>query len=316
MIKAFADWLTYSVFKMTAGTHLADAVNFFVYDTIKIILMLTVIIYVVSIIRSLFPPEKVKNVLAGKSEFTGNILASLLGIVTPFCSCSAVPVFIGFLEAGVPLGVTLSFLIASPMINEVALVLLWGLFGAKIALIYIGTGMVVAITAGFILGKIPAVEKMVEDYVWEIRMGEVILPELTWKDRFEQASDHTQDILKRVILYVILGIGVGAVIHGYAPIDFVAKYAGRDNPLAVHLAVLIAIPLYSNAAGTIPIVQALMGKGMPLGTVLAFMMAITAISFPEMVILRKVLKVKLLVIFAAIMTVSIIMVGYLFNAIL
>ena len=316
MIKAFADWLTYSVFKMTAGTHLADAVNFFVYDTIKIILMLTVIIYVVSIIRSLFPPEKVKNVLAGKSEFTGNILASLLGIVTPFCSCSAVPVFIGFLEAGVPLGVTLSFLIASPMINEVALVLLWGLFGAKIALIYIGTGMVVAITAGFILGKIPAVEKMVEDYVWEIRMGEVILPELTWKDRFEQASDHTQDILKRVILYVILGIGVGAIIHGYAPIDFVAKYAGRDNPFAVPLAVLIAIPLYSNAAGTIPIVQALMGKGMPLGTVLAFMMAITAISFPEMVILRKVLKVKLLVIFAAIMTVAIIMVGYLFNAIL
>jgi uncharacterized membrane protein YraQ (UPF0718 family) len=316
MIKIFADWLTYSAFNMAAGTHLADAVNFFVYDTIKIILMLTVIIYIVSIIRSFFPPEKVKNVLAGKTEFTGNILASLLGIVTPFCSCSAVPVFIGFLEAGVPLGVTLSFLIASPMINEVALVLLWGLFGAKIALIYIGTGMVVAITAGFILGKIPAVEKMVEDYVWEIRMGEVILPELTWKDRFEQASDHTKDILKRVILYVILGIGVGAVIHGYAPIDFVAKYAGRDNPLAVPLAVLIAIPLYSNAAGTIPIVQALMGKGMPLGTVLAFMMAVTAISFPEMVILRKVLKVKLLVIFAAIMTVAIIMVGYLFNAII
>ncbi|MCX5857925.1 MAG: permease [Deltaproteobacteria bacterium] len=316
MIKIFADWLTYSAFNMAAGTHLADAVNFFVYDTIKIILMLTVIIYIVSIIRSFFPPEKVKNVLAGKTEFTGNILASMLGIVTPFCSCSAVPVFIGFLEAGVPLGVTLSFLIASPMINEVALVLLWGLFGAKIALIYIGTGMVVAITAGFILGKIPAVEKMVEDYVWEIRMGEVILPELTWKDRFEQASDHTKDILKRVILYVILGIGVGAVIHGYAPIDFVAKYAGRDNPLAVPLAVLIAIPLYSNAAGTIPIVQALMGKGMPLGTVLAFMMAVTAISFPEMVILRKVLKVKLLVIFAAIMTVAIIMVGYLFNAII
>ncbi|MCX5828592.1 MAG: permease [Deltaproteobacteria bacterium] len=316
MIKAFADWLTYTVFKMTADTHLADAVNFFVYDTIKIILMLTVIIYIVSIIRSFFPPEKVKNVLAHKSEFVGNILASLLGIVTPFCSCSAVPVFIGFLEAGVPLGVTLSFLIASPMINEVALVLLWGLFGAKISLIYIGTGMAVAIIAGITLGRIPAVEKMVEDYVWEIRMGEVKMPELTWKDRFQEASFHTQDILKRVTLYVILGIGVGAIIHGYAPIDFVAKYAGRENPLAVPLAVLIAIPLYSNAAGTIPIVQALMGKGMPLGTVLAFMMAVTAISFPEMVILRKVLKVKLLVIFTAIMTVAIIMVGYLFNAIL
>ena len=313
MIKAFADWLTYNIFDMQEGTHIADAVNFFVYDTIKIFLMLTVIIFAVSVIRSFFPPEKVKKILANKAEFVGNILAALLGIVTPFCSCSAVPVFIGFLEAGVPLGMTLTFLIASPMINEVALVLLWGLFGAKIALIYIGTGMFVAILGGFILGRIPAVEGMVEDYVWEIRMGEVVLPELTWKDRLDQAKLHTQDILKRVTPYVLIGIGVGAFIHGYAPVDFVAKYAGRDNPLAVPLAVLIAIPLYSNAAGTIPIVQALMAKGMPLGTVLAFMMAITAISFPEMVILRKVLKVKLLVIFASIMTVAIIGVGYLFN---
>jgi uncharacterized membrane protein YraQ (UPF0718 family) len=278
--------------------------------------MLTVIIFAVSVIRSFFPPEKVKKILANKAEFVGNILAALLGIVTPFCSCSAVPVFIGFLEAGVPLGVTLTFLIASPMINEIALVLLWGLFGAKIALIYIGTGMFVAIVGGFILGRIPAVEGMVEDYVWEIRMGEVVLPELTWRDRFEQAKLHTQDILRRVSLYVLIGIGVGAFIHGYAPVDFVAKYAGRDNPLAVPLAVLIAIPLYSNAAGTIPIVQALMDKGVPLGTVLAFMMAITAISFPEMVILRKVLKVRLLVIFASIMTVAIIGVGYLFNMII
>ncbi len=316
MIKAFADWLTYSVFELSADTHLADAVNFFIYDTIKILLMLTVIIFLVSIIRSFFQPEKVKKILANKVEFVGNILASLLGIVTPFCSCSAVPVFIGFLEAGVPLGVTLSFLIASPMINEVALVLLWGLFGAKIALIYIGTGLTVAIISGIILGRIPAVEKMVEDYVWELRMGETNIPQLSWRDRFQLASFHTQDILKRVTLYVILGIGVGAVIHGYVPIDFVATYAGRDNPFAVPLAVLIAIPLYSNAAGTIPIVQALMGKGMPLGTVLAFMMAVTAISFPEMVILRKVLKVKLLIIFAAILTVAIIIVGYLFNAIM
>ena len=316
MIKAFADWLTYDIFQLITGTHLADAVNFFIYDTIKILLMLTAIIFIVSVIRSFFPPEKVKKILATKAEFVGNILASLLGIVTPFCSCSAVPVFIGFLEAGVPLGVTLSFLIASPMINEVALVLLWGLFGAKIALIYIGTGLTVAIISGIILGRIPAVEKMVEDYVWELRMGETDIPQLSWWDRFQLASFHTQDILKRVTLYVILGIGVGAVIHGYVPIDFVATYAGRDNPFAVPLAVLIAIPLYSNAAGTIPIVQALMGKGMPLGTVLAFMMAVTAISFPEMVILRKVLKVKLLVIFAAILTVAIIIVGYLFNAIM
>lgn len=316
MIQGFSDWVTYKMLDIAAGTHLAAAVNFFIYDTIKILLMLTLIIFVVSVIRSFFPPEKVKKILARRTEFLGNILASLLGIVTPFCSCSAVPVFIGFLEAGVPLGVTLSFLIASPMINEVALVLLWGLFGAKIALIYIGTGMAVAITAGLVLGRIPAVEKMVEDYVWEIRMGDVQVVKLSWRDRLQQAALHTQDILKRVTVYVILGIGVGAIIHGYAPIDFVAKYAGRDNPFAVPLAVLIAIPLYSNAAGTIPIVQALMGKGMPLGTVLAFMMAITAISFPEMVILRKVLKVKLLVIFTAIMTVSIVMVGYLFNAIM
>ena len=316
MIQTLADWLTEDIFQLTTGTPLADAVNFFIYDTIKILLMLTAIIFVVSIIRSFFPPEKVKKILARKAEFVGNILASLLGIVTPFCSCSAVPVFIGFLEAGVPLGVTLSFLIASPMINEVALVLLWGLFGAKIALIYIGTGLVVAIISGIILGRIPAVEKMVEDYVWELRMGETEIPKLSWRDRFQLASFHTQDILKRVTLYVILGIGVGAVIHGYVPIDFVATYAGRDNPFAVPLAVLIAIPLYSNAAGTIPIVQALMGKGMPLGTVLAFMMAVTAISFPEMVILRKVLKIKLLVIFTAILTVAIIMVGYLFNAIM
>jgi len=316
MIQSFADWLTYEIFGIAADTHLGSAVDFFIYDTIKIILMLTVIIFIVSLIRSFFPPEKVWKMLAKRNEFVGNIFASLLGIVTPFCSCSAVPVFIGFLESGVPLGVTLSFLIASPMINEVALVLLWGLFGAKIALIYIGTGLVVAITAGIILGRIPAVEKMVEDYVWEIRMGEVVIPEYTWKDRLSIAAEHTKDILRRVAVYVVIGIGIGALIHGYAPIELVAKYAGRDNPFAVPLAVLIAIPLYSNAAGTIPIVQALMEKGMPLGTVLAFMMAITAISLPEMVILRKVLKVKLLLIFAALLTVSIIIVGYLFNAII
>jgi uncharacterized membrane protein YraQ (UPF0718 family) len=316
MIQSFADWLTYNVFNLTKATHLADAVNYFIYDVVKILLMLVTIIYVVTVIRSFFPPEKVKKVLAQQAEFLGNILAALLGIVTPFCSCSAVPVFIGFLESGVPLGVTLTFLIASPMINEVALVLLWGLFGWKIAILYIGTGMFVSIVAGYILGKIPAVDRMVEDYVWEIRSGEVQIPVLTWRDRLEQAAFHTLDILRKVTLYVILGIAVGAWIHGYAPIEFVATYAGRGNPFAVPLAVLIAIPLYSNAAGTIPIVQALMGKGMPLGTVLAFMMAVTAISFPEFVILRKVLKVKLLGIFATIMAVSIIAVGYLFNAIM
>ncbi len=316
MIHAVADWLTYNLFQLSSGTHLGGAVNFFIYDVIKILLMLTAIIFAVSVIRSFFPPEKVKKILARKNEYIGNVLAALLGIVTPFCSCSAVPVFIGFLESGVPLGVTLSFLISSPMVNEVALVLLWGLFGPKIALIYIGTGLSVAIIAGLILGRIPAVEKMVEDYVWEVRMGDVETLDVTWKERLQEAGLHTADILKRVTAFVILGVGVGAFIHGYVPVDLIARYAGPQNVFAVPLAVILGVPMYSNAAGTIPIVQALMGKGLPLGTVLAFMMAVTAISLPEMIILRKVLKVKLLAIFTAILAVSIIAVGYLFNAIM
>ncbi len=316
MIQTFTDWLTYEIFQLSAGTRLAGAVHFFIYDVIKILLMLTVIIFAVSLIRSFFPPEKVKKLLARKTEFVGNVLAALLGIVTPFCSCSAVPVFIGFLESGVPLGVTLSFLISSPMVNEVALVLLWGLFGPKIALIYIGAGLSVAIVAGLILGRIPAVEKMVEDYVWEIRMGEAATIQVTWKERLQEAALHTADILKRVTAFVIIGIAIGAVIHGYVPVDLIARYAGPQNPFAVPFAVILGVPMYSNAAGTIPIVQALMGKGLPLGTVLAFMMAVTAISLPEMIILRKVMKIKLLAIFASILTVSIIAVGYLFNAII
>ena len=313
MLHQFADWLTYTVLGLSPGTHLGGAVNFFIYDVIKILIMLTVIIYVVAVIRSFFPPEKVKKILARRNEFIGNILAALLGIVTPFCSCSAVPVFIGFLETGVPLGVTLSFLIASPMINEVALVLLWGLFGAKIALIYIGTGLIVAIVSGIILGRIPAVEKMVEDYVWEIRMGEVDILKPTLKERLQEAALHTADILKKVTAFVILGIAIGGLIHGYVPVDVIVRYAGPQNAFAVPFAVILGVPMYSNAAGTIPIVQALMGKGLPLGTVLAFMMSITAISLPELIILRKVLKTKLLVIFVAILTVAIIAVGYLFN---
>ena len=315
MLQRFADFVSYDVFNLTPQTRLGGAINFFIYDTIKILLMLALIIFAVSIIRSFFPPERTKKILSRKREFVGNISAALLGIVTPFCSCSAVPVFIGFVKSGVPLGVTFSFLISSPMVNEVALVLLWGLFGWKIAAIYIATGVTVAIVAGIVIGKLK-LEHLVEEYVYNIKMTEAELAELSWRDRVEYAWSYVVDILKKVWLYVVIGIAIGGFIHGYAPEDFLVKYAGRDNLLAVPLAVLIGVPLYSNAAGTIPIVNALMEKGMALGTVLAFMMAVTALSLPEMIILRKVLKPKLIAIFVGIMAFTIIMVGYLFNAIM
>ncbi|GAB6171752.1 permease [Paradesulfitobacterium aromaticivorans] len=315
MLQRFADFVAYDVFNLTPQSRLGGAVDFFIYDTIKIFLMLALIIFAVSLIRSFFPPEKTKKILSRKREFVGNISAALLGIVTPFCSCSAVPVFIGFVESGVPLGVTFSFLISSPMVNEVALVMLWGLFGWKIAAIYIATGVSVAIVAGIVIGKLK-LEHLVEEYVYNIKMTDAELAELSWRDRVEYAWSYVIDILKKVWFYVVIGIAIGGFIHGYAPEDFLVRYAGRDNLLAVPLAVLIGVPLYSNAAGTIPIVNALMEKGMALGTVLAFMMAVTALSLPEMIILRKVLKPKLIAIFVGIMAVTIIIVGYLFNAIM
>jgi len=316
MLKAFASYITYDLVRLDHGSRIGDVLNFFIYDTIKIFLLLTVIIFAVSIIRSYFPPEKTKKILAHKKEFIGNILAALLGIVTPFCSCSAVPLFIGFVEAGVPLGVTFSFLISSPMVNEVAVVLLWGLFGWKIAAIYMGTGLLVAVLAGFMIGKLK-LEKWVEEYVYKIKtgQGQEVLTQ-PFKDRLQYAKWNTADILKRVWLFVFLAIGIGGFIHGYVPEDFLVRYAGNGNPFAVPMAVAIGVPLYSNAAGVIPIVYALMEKGLSTGTVLAFMMAVTALSLPEMIILRKVLKIPLLAVFAGIMTVTITAVGYLFNAIL
>ncbi len=317
MLSAFARYLVYDIFGMSQGTRLSGALEFFIYDTIKIFFLLSVIIFIVSIIRSYFPPERTKRILSHKREFIGNILAALLGIVTPFCSCSAVPLFIGFVEAGVPLGVTFSFLISSPMVNEVAVVLLWGLFGWKIALIYMGTGLLVAIIAGMIIGKLN-LEKWVEEYVYKIKsMGVAVdIAKQTFKDRLLYARENTTDILKKVWIYVFVAIAIGGFIHGYVPEDFLVKYAGPQNPFGVPIAVALGVPLYSNAAGVIPIVYALMEKGMSMGTVLAFMMAVTALSLPEMIILRKVLKIKLLVVFVSIMTVTIIGVGYLFNAIL
>jgi uncharacterized membrane protein YraQ (UPF0718 family) len=316
MLKKISEYFTYTLLKLEHGTHLTDALDFFVYDTIKIFLLLSVIIFMISIIRSYFSPEKTKRILSHKKEFIGNILAALLGIVTPFCSCSAVPLFIGFVEAGIPLGVTFSFLISSPMVNEIAIVLLFGLFGWKVTAIYIGTGLLVAIFGGLIIGKLK-LEKWVDEYVYQFHNGrEYEIIKQSFKERLQYAKDNTIDILKRVWLFIIIAIGIGGFIHGYVPEDFLTHYAGRGNFFAVPVAVLIGVPLYSNAAGVIPIVYALMEKGLSMGTVLAFMMAVTALSLPEMIILRKVLKVPLLGVFVGIMTVTIIAVGYLFNAIL
>ena len=315
LFQSFADYMTYQVFKLETGTQLAGAVDFFIYDTLKIFFMLIVIIFVVSIIRTYFSPERTKQLLSHKREFLGNIMAALLGIVTPFCSCSAVPVFIGFVEAGVPLGVTFSFLISSPMVNEVALVLLWGMFGWKVAAIYIATGLVVAIASGYIIGKLK-LEHLVEEYVYQMKVGQSEIVEMNISEKIHYALDYTKEILGKVWIYVVVAIAIGGAIHGYAPEDFLVAYAGKDNFFAVPIAVLLGVPLYSNAAGIIPIVYVLMEKGMSMGTVLAFMMSVTALSLPEMIILRNVLKPKLIAIFVGIVSIAIIFTGYMFNAIL
>jgi uncharacterized membrane protein YraQ (UPF0718 family) len=295
-----------------------DSVDFFFMDAIVIFLMLIVIIFIVAIIRSFFPPERTRKLLGGEGKtkgLIGNILAALLGIVTPFCSCSAVPVFMGFIGAGIPLGATFSFLIASPMVNEVALVLLWTLFGWKIALLYIATGVTVAIVAGVIIGKLK-MERYLEDDVYNIKLGDVAIIKPTWKQRCSDGWKYDRNLLKKIWPYVIIGLAIGAAIHGWAPGDWLAKYAGKSNPLAVPIAVLLGIPLYSNAAGVLPIVSELTKAGVPMGTALAFMMAVTALSLPEMIILRKVLKPRLLTVFVGIMAVTIIFIGYLFNMVL
>ena len=315
MLKSFADWLVFSIIGLLPGSRAGEALDFFIYDTLKIFLLLTTIIFVVAVIRTSFPPEKTRRMLSHKREYVGNVLAALLGIVTPFCSCSAVPLFIGFVESGVPLGVTFSFLISSPMVNEVALIMLWGLFGWKIALIYIGTGLLVAIVAGIVIGKLK-MEKYVQDYVWEMQVGNTEIVQMKFREKLVYAREYTLELLKKIWPYVVVGVGLGAFIHGYVPADFLVKWAGRDNPFAVPVAVALGVPLYSNAAGVIPIVHALMEKGMAIGTVLAFMMAVTALSLPEAIILKNVLKNRLLAVFFGIVAMAIVCVGYLFNSIL
>lgn len=315
-IQLFSDWLTYRILGVAPETTLAGAINFFIYDTFKIFILLAVIIYAVSVIRSFLPPEIIRAFLVRKNKYFGNVLAALFGMVTPFCTCSAIPLFLGFVQAGVPLGATFSFLVASPMINEVALVMLWGMFGPKTALIYISSGLIIAIISGIIIGKLK-VEKLLEPFVLETKLNpNANVVAMSWRDRNSYAASYTLDIVKKVWLYVVVGIGIGAWIHGYIPADFLARYAGRDRWYAVPLVTLLGIPLYSNAAGVIPLVSALAEKGVALGTTLAFMMAVTGLSLPEFMILRRVMKTKLILIFAAIVGAGIIFTGYLFNAIL
>jgi hypothetical protein len=314
-LQLFADWITYGMFGMVQADPLASSLNFFIYDSIKVTLMLAVIVFAVGIIRSFITPQKVKKWIAGRTEGAGNVVAALLGIPTPFCSCSAVPLFIGFVESGVPLGITFSFLIASPLINEVAAAMLFALFGWQIALLYIVSGLVIAIVAGIIIGRL-RLEGEVEEFVWKCKMHELAEKDMTWRNRIDFGILESKSITLKVLPYILIGIAIGAVIHGYAPADFLANIAGPGNPLAVPIAVLMGIPLYSNAAGMIPIMEVLTAKGMATGTALAFMMAVIGLSIPEMIILRKVISLKLIAIFAGILFVSFVTIGYLFNAIL
>jgi uncharacterized membrane protein YraQ (UPF0718 family) len=316
-LKPAADFLTYNVFKLPTASHLGSSVAFFLYDAPKVMLLLVLIIFGVGIVRSFFTPERTRQMLAGKRQFVGNIMASGLGIVTPFCSCSACPLFIGFVETGIPLGVTLSFLIASPMINEVAVVLLYGLFGWKIALIYIVTGLIIAITAGWLMGKLK-LERFVENWVYDIKLSQTASESssMRFEERVHYGLNAVREIVGKVWPYLLAGIAVGAVIHGYVPDGLLASFMGKGAWWGVPAAVLLGVPIYSNAAGIIPVVQAVMEKGAALGTALAFMMSVVAISLPEMIILRRVLKWQLLGIFVGVVALGIIIVGYLFNAIL
>lgn len=316
LIQPAANWLAYSVLGLAADSHLGESVAFFLYDVPKILLLLSGMVFLISIVRTFFSPERTRSLLGGKREGVGNVFAALLGIVTPFCSCSAVPLFIGFVEAGIPLGVTFSFLIAAPTINEVAVILLFGLFGWKVAGLYVASGLSVAIVAGFIIGRLK-MERHVADFVWKVhRKVDVTEEKLTWSDRIERAWVSVKEIVGKVWLYVVIGIAVGAGIHGYVPEDALASILGESAWWSVPAAVLIGIPLYSNAAGIVPIVGTLIEKGASVGTALAFMMSVIGLSLPEAVILKRVLKTPLLMTFFAVIAAAIIFTGYLFNLVL
>jgi len=307
----------YEVLSLQKDTNIAEALHFFLYDTLKILFLLVSIIFIVSFLRAYFNTEKVRVYLQGKSEFTGNILAALFGIITPFCSCSAIPLFLGFMQARIPVGITFSFLISAPLNNEIAIALLFGLFGWKITAIYIGFGLLVAILGGYFIGKVKNVDQYILIPVTPIE-GELedVEIKLTIQQRAQEAWDYTKDIFKKIYIYVIIGVGIGAFIHGYIPADFIAKWAGGDAWYAVPVAVLMGIPMYSNAAGVMPLVEVLTQKGMLLGSALSFMMAVTALSLPEAMILKRILHTKLIAMFFAIVGFGILLVGYTFNIIL
>lgn len=310
------NFFVYEMLKMDKSSHLTEAIRFFFYDTPKVFILLTVIVFVVGIIRSYFSPEKTRKALEGKPLFAGNVMAAGLGVFTPFCTCSAIPLFIGFVESGIPLGVTFSFLIAAPMINEVALVLLFGLFGWQTALLYASTGLLIAILSGWVIGKLK-VERFVEEWVYEIKAGDFQMAEqkITFNDRILAGWNAVIEIVSKVWIYIVAGIAIGAAVHGYVPENFMASIMGKDAWWSVPLAVLIGVPLYSNAAGIIPILQALLEKGAALGTALAFMMSVIGLSLPEMIILRKIIKLPLIVIFISVVATGIMIVGFIFNII-
>ena len=316
-LQPVTDWFIDIVLGMTKGAHLTEALRFFIFEFPKVLLLLILIIFFVGILRSYFTAERTRKALEGKKTFTGNIMASMLGIVTPFCSCSAIPLFLGFVESGVPLGVTFSFLIAAPMINEVAVILLYGMFGWKVAAIYIGTGLAIAIIAGWIIGKLK-LEHWVEEWVYATKVGtgDTEVDKITFSHRITMGYDAIKEIVGKVWVYVALGILVGAGVHGYVPQEYMASLMGKSAWYSVPLSVLIGIPLYSNAAGIVPIVAVLIEKGASLGTALAFMMSVIALSLPEMIILKKVLKLPLIITFIAIVGCGIMIVGFLFNAIM
>lgn len=309
-----ASFIAFKVLGFMPGSRIGEAVYFFLYDTPKVLMLLILIVFAVGILRSFFTPERTRAVLSGKLKFIGNILAALLGTVTPFCSCSAVPLFIGFIEAGVPLGVTFSFLISAPMVNEVAVALLFTLIGWKVALIYTLTGLFIAIIAGWIIGQM-RLEKFVEPWVYDIKIDPNIKEskKLSWSGRIDYGWVCIKDIVGKIWPYVLLGIAVGAFIHGYVPERLMAKILGKNNWWSVPAAVVVGVPMYSNAAGIMPVVEALLEKGAALGSVLAFMMAVIALSLPEAIILRKVLKPQLIAVFFGVVAFGILLVGYMFN---
>ncbi|TKI71112.1 permease [Sulfurimonas crateris] len=310
-----SSWALFDIFGLAKESHLGEAVHFFIYDTIKIFILLILIIYLVTILRSYFPVERARAYISGKHKITGHILAALFGVITPFCSCSAIPLFLGFLQARIPLGVTFSYLISAPLSDAVVIALLLSLFGWKIALLYVGVGLLIAIVAGLIIGTM----NLEKEILIEVKPVDVVSfneEKITFSNRAKEAWEYTEDIFKKIYLYVIVGVGIGAFIHGYVPADFISKYAGGDAWYAPIIGVAMGIPMYSSAAGILPLVEVLTQKGMLLGTALSFMMAVVALSLPEAMILKRVLSLKLIAIFFGVVGFGILLVGYLFNIIL